>query len=895
MDEQPRDDAQIRERFRSAQLRQPEGVLPSGGPMPANLVNPAVGPAPDTTHLFPHPSGMPIPTPDLDVIPTELKQMFVVETRDDLRDLRQALIQFELTQDMATLRDIGRIAHKIKGAAATLEYSHMAALAHTFEDMLIGISGHGQAPDAHAITLLNRGLAVLEACLEAAAEEIPDDASLASDLAALRDELLLGMSRTDQSAPKDDSATMTAPRLSGDTRPVPVARREKGHRIDRVWEGDTFVRVDTRRLDDLMARVNSLATNRATLARIQEEIERFQSEMDHAIDRLKLASTQVSDLQPMVQALAQSTPAGERPRATSGRLGLFQQFTNSTEPPAPFMQPVAPEPSTTRQHLELERYTELDQALRALAEAVADVTSHSIGLRDVLRRFGQTNDTQQALMAQMQADITAIRLVPLLDLVPRLQLAAKQTANDRQKLIAFTVHGELTQIDRNISEALADPLTQLVRNAIVHGIETPDERREAGKETCGRVWLRAYYVGNEVSIEVGDDGCGINPHMLVASAIAAGMLDPEVARTLLDTEAFDLMFVQGITTLDTAHVAGGRGIGLDDVRTVIERLKGSIQVSSELGRGTIFRIRVPISLSVLKVLHVGVAGGAYAVPFSSVQHSISLSPDELFLAAGGAAPGRHVGRARIDSARLRLSEKEGTQAAAIEMPALSLADLLGYERHFQNPQPALVLDVGHRRVALLVESLGDEHEVVVRALPKHLRRRAVRGGTVTLDGQVLLLLDLPELIAGHLEGNRPLPSPRPAPRFAREPAPRVMVVDDSNSMRAALELMLSRAGYDVQLARDGYEALGLLRESLPQAMILDIEMPRLDGFEVLHVIRRTPAFAGLRVAMLTTKSGERHRAHATALGADAYLTKPCPDNVLLDTLGRLISMTNADS
>jgi chemosensory pili system protein ChpA (sensor histidine kinase/response regulator) len=544
----------------------------------------------------------------------------------------------------------------------------------------------------------------------------------------------------------------------------------------------------------------------------------------------------------------------------------------------------------------LERYSAFDQALRALAEAVNDLLSNSAGLRGTLQRFTKATEAQEALMGQMQQDVTAIRLVPLQDLVPKLTFAVRQIAQDQGKPISFVVQGEMIQIDRDISEALTDPLMQLLRNAIVHGIEPTEERVVNGKPAQGSVWLHAYYAGNEVTIEVGDDGCGINPNLLVAAAIAAGYLDATAGRMLSEAEALDLMFVQGISTIEEAHVAGGRGIGLDEVRTVLRRLKGSILVRSELGRGTVFRIRVPISLSVQKVLRIAVAGGSYAVPFSSVQQTLALKGAEILSAtpAGfdGSArqSGSHIAR-RVRLATTASSAPtagDPSQSHVLEIPALAIAETLGYQFHPRDPQPALVVRIGQQQVALLVDAIQDEHEVVVRALPKHLRRLALRGATVALNGQVLLLLDLPELVTGVIEGKRSLPAPRPAPRIAQTPAPRIMVVDDSISMRSALELMLTRAGYEVQLARDGFEALELLIQDLPHAMILDIEMPRLDGFELLKVLRSTPQFAGVRVAMLTTRASEPHRAHAEALGADAYLIKPCPDTVLLNTLRRLL-------
>ncbi|HEX6121594.1 MAG TPA: response regulator, partial [Ktedonobacterales bacterium] len=885
---------------------------------------PSGRPRPDATSAqdhgeTPHDSAIIASGTDLNEIPAELKHMFVIETRDDVRDLRRSLIELEERDHQpAILHDMGRIAHKIKGAAATMEFGVIAELAHTFEDMLLALLSTAEASSERVITLLNQALNMLEGSLEPGATDGPAGAELLTEAAALRDHLrallpdpsrrvgdasLASAPTPPMARPPEEASELVSHALE-DTLPLSVLDVEAIRRPARRLDGESHLRVDVRRLDDLMARVSALATNRASLAQVRDEIGRFQAEMDHAITRLRRASAQVNEVQPLVQALAERPASGngESDPYASAQAQLFHRISGP-QASTPLGRPFERDGTFAQADLTLERYSEFDQALRALAEAVTDLISNSSGLRGTLQRFTQANEAQEALMGQMQQDITAIRLVPLQDLVPRLTFAARQIAHDQGKPISFVVRGEMTQIDRDISEALTDPLMQLLRNAIVHGIEAPEERAESGKPAQGAIWLHAYYVGNEVTIEVGDDGCGINPNLLVAAAIAAGYLDAAAGQLLSEAEALDLMFVPGISTIEEAHVAGGRGIGLDEVRTVLRRLKGFIQVRSELGRGTVFRIRVPISLSVQKVLHIAAAGGNYAVPFSSVQRTLSLNATELITASAPDAV-RSASQSRARTIRrvrlLSAASTPQTPGAApeqqiTEMPAFAIAETLGYEFHPREPQPALVVRVGQQRVALLVDDVHGEHEVVIRALPKHLCRFAVRGATVTLSGQVLLLLDLPELVTGMIEGKRSLPAPRPLPRIARTPAPRIMVVDDSISMRSALELILTRAGHAVQLARDGFEALELLLQSLPRVMILDIEMPRLDGFELLRVLRSTPQFAGVRVAMLTTRASPRHRAYAEALGADAYLIKPCPDQLLLDTIRRLLEIDASSS
>ena len=430
--------------------------------------------------------------------------------------------------------------------------------------------------------------------------------------------------------------------------------------------------------------------------------------------------------------------------------------------------------------LELERFTELDQALRQLTEVVADTAAAAKFIRSVLTRLDQIGDEQAAITHDIQRDVIQIRLVRLEDLMPRMQLEARRLATTLGKRVVFTVRGEMTEIDRNISEALAEPLIQLVRNALVHGIESRDERLEQGKPESGNVWIHAYYVGSEVVIEVGDDGRGVNPYRLAAAAVAMGLLSADSARDIPLSEALDMMFLPGITTFHEAQMVAGRGIGLDEVRTAIRRLKGTIAVRSDVGKGSVFRIRVPISLSIVRALSVQIAGQPFAVPFSSVLQMTSVAQSDLVPLSqtdvNQSGPtefegGTHRPRIRVRAAVASTFDIDKSPAETTrdtgpdeidyeDIPALRLADLLGFEASIPTNQLALIVEVGRRRAALLVDQVAADEEVVVQTLPPHLRRRSIRGATVTPDGVVQLLLDLPELLQGTFDGHESIPPVR---------------------------------------------------------------------------------------------------------------------------------------
>lgn len=831
---------------------------------------------------------------ELDFIPPEMKQLFLVETSDDVQDLRLALLRYEQRpDDSSALATMGRIAHKIKGAAATLGFETLAGVLHSFEDVIKALQTRRVGAGAESSEALVREMALVQAALDAARSEAPENAFLVAEAHWVYEALL-------PETPSDAGNMESVPDRQPVSSDVPLLADSSESPMASAGESESYLRVDVRRLDELMRHISALAVNRAALTQTREEATRLQAEMDQAIRQLNELSGQFTDLQPMLRAPARgdgfTDGSMRRAEASGSRFRFFGRGEATHSGHTDSYTAGANGGKQTWDALELEQFTEFDHALRKLNEVVADVDTTGRQLRALLLRFAQLSEEQSALATRMQRDVMHVRLVPLKSIVPRLELETLRLGSLTGKTVAFSVRGEMTEIDRNISEALAGPLLQLVRNAVVHGIEPPEERRELGKPEVGQVWIHAYHVGSEVIIEVGDDGSGINPHRLTASAVMAGALHPEAARAVSPAEALDLMFLPGVTTFEAAQAVGGRGIGLDDVRTTIQALKGTIAVRSEPGQGAVFRIRVPISLSIVHVLRVDAADQQYAVPFSSVQRTLSLMASELLVSvpssqdtsgAPAPEPQRRIRIERMDGAPVvgELPEDQRYE----EIPVFALAELLGMEHIPREPQMALVIEIERRRVALLVDDVHEDQEVVVQALPSHLRRRVLRGASVTPGGQLLLLLDLPELIAGVLNGTQARVELRPRPIRPAALAPRVLVVDDSVSIRRAVEHTLRRGGFEVDVARDGIEALEVMLTSRPRVLVLDIEMPRLDGFELLSIVRESPRFAGVRVAMLTSRAADKHKEHAHRLGVEAYLVKPCPQETLIETVRALLA------
>jgi chemosensory pili system protein ChpA (sensor histidine kinase/response regulator) len=636
--------------------------------------------------------------------------------------------------------------------------------------------------------------------------------------------------------------------------------------LARVVAGEGLLRVDVRRVDALLNRVSALAINRAEQAQARHAALESQADLERTLSRLTQFSLALADQRPSVApstgGLVSGRPLPDEtlPDTSSGHLmARLLRGTRRSEP-APAAAGAPEEPAWDR--LELERFSEYDQLLRGVSEALGDMGASLANLRASMRRIEHLSHAQEALAAGIHQAVTEVRLVPLSEPLLLLQRAVRTLASETGKQVAFSVRGETTEIDRDVSEALAGALMQLVRNAVVHGIEPPEERVARGKPPEGKIWIHAHYTGDEANIQVGDDGHGINPDQVMASALANGVIDAASAASLSPEDALNLIFEHGITTVENPTAIAGHGIGGDEVAQTLARLRGSIRVRSTMGEGTTFYIRVPISLSIVRALHVRVAGQGYAIPFAAVAQSVlvpSAGPD------GRPGP-------------LRLAQGD----RQVEVPLFSLAELLGYADEPSAQATALVVELGRLNAALIVDAVVGDTEVVVRSLPRHLRRRVVRGASVSPDGDVLLLLDLPQLVGPALKRGQANP-PNPARRLTPAPSgrPRILVADDSVTIRRAVEAVLTREGYEVRTAPDGMAALQMLLNDPPALIVLDIEMPRLDGFELLTILRTHPEYAEVRVIMLTTRAAEKHRQYAESLGAHEFLVKPVPNDVLL--------------
>jgi chemosensory pili system protein ChpA (sensor histidine kinase/response regulator) len=522
--------------------------------------------------------------------------------------------------------------------------------------------------------------------------------------------------------------------------------------------------------------------------------------------------------------------------------------------------------------LELDRYSALQQFSRALAETSGDVASIQ-GLLETLTREAQNLLTQQArVITELQNSLMRTRMVPFQRHVQRLTRLVRQAANDTGKRAELAVQGAAAELDRQMLERMVAPLEHMLRNSVVHGIEVPERRAALGKPDVGRISISLERDGAEIVIVVADDGAGINVKLIREKAIALGLADAHAKIT--DEEAMQLILEPGFSTAGHVTQAAGRGVGMDVVATEVKKLGGGLFIDSTYGKGTRFTIRLPFTLAISQALIVRVAEETYALPLATVEGVVRLPRNIVTRHLGKDAPMFEYGGQKYRFQHLGAFVGLGT--ARLPETDASMAVVL--------------IRAGELSTALVTDELVGSREIVVKSLgPQISAIRGIAGATILGDGRIVLILDMGSLVRSEWRA-------RPTETIVFDQRDRrtfALVVDDSITVRRVTQRLLERNGMRVLTAKDGVDAVSLLQEHLPDIILLDIEMPRMDGYEVAAHVRNDPRLKQIPIVMITSRVSEKHRARAIELGVDDYLGKPYQESQLLDAIEPLVNRRRA--
>ncbi len=831
----------------------------------------------------------------------EAAELFRLEAEEHLKAISTNLAGLEnAPDDRDLIQGIRRPIHTLKGAAGMMGFRTIADLCHISEDLLDSVMEGAIAISPNVLSLILDTTEALDVLISGKESEQHNDEAIQS--LRVRYVELLGEHHTPAGEEEldteieeaNDVAIIEAPSVSG----VVTAAQAAEASVQRSAGANLSVRVSLQKLDELVNLFGELLVNRSILE------ERIQRLMRLVAD----ASVSSARLRDVGQKLESRFEAATLPSGRSVQVMPGQGSQNLALPAnSNGKHTNGPSHLADFDELELDRYTEFHQLARGLSEGISDMTTLSNEMETAIRECEGVFGRENRLSTTFQDRLMKARLVPLSTMIPRLYRTARAVALKQQKDFNFVVEGQETEVDRTVIEEIAGPLLHLMRNAVNHAIETPEIRLEKGKSPAGQIKLSAAYEGNQVVITVRDDGTGIDPERIRQSAISRGLIRPD--QVLSDNEIIDLIFRPGFSTAAVLSEESGRGVGLDVVRDSVSRLRGMLEVEFMPGQGTAFTMKFPTSLAIQSAMMVQVKDQQFALPTVMVE------------AIG-----------RLDNFKRSMF---GGQPAIIVQnetyPITLLAHLLGTPVGIVDEKaPLLLVNTGGQRVALLVDVVKGKMDVVMKNLGPHLRQvRGIAGGTVLGNGRVVLILELIELLSAarsrakaesasipmpaHLENLAIPPQQSAAPARTNvevsttladrrsmiisappvtaaesEHGKYVLVVDDSPSVRRVVSNMLKQHGWEVQVARDGGEALEMVTREVPAAVLLDIEMPRMDGYELIATIRAQEQYRQLPLVVLTSRAASKHQQRAIQLGANAYVVKPYQDEELINLLNTLV-------
>lgn len=642
--------------------------------------------------------------------------------------------------------------------------------------------------------------------------------------------------------------------------------KSRGSRAGR--RGGSFeqtMRVPIKQLDTLSNLVGELVVSRNRLEQDQERLRQFLDNLLHQVQQLGDVGQRMQDLyERTLLEMALLSSRQHRSRATTSdshdRGGDFEA-------------------------LEMDRFTEFHTQAQDIIELIVRVRESASDIDFLVTENDQVTRQLRQTTNQLQGGLTQSRMVPFTQIADRLPRGVRDNAIKLGKQVELLIEGRDTLIDKMILEHLNDPMTHLVNNAVAHGIETPADRQRKGKSSVGRITISTFHQGNQTIISVSDDGAGIDTNRVKQKALQKKLITPGQAQRMSDLEVYDLLFLPGFSIRDSADDLAGRGVGMDVVKTKLNEIRGTVNTDSTLGKGTTFTIRLPLTLSISKALCCSCDRASIAFPMDGVADVLdTFSPQRLITDEKG---------------QRFLPWRDQT------VPFQRLSELYKYnrtQRGYGGPATddetisVVVLRSAGTYLAVQVDRAIGEQEIVIKQLsgpiPKPI---GVAGATVMGDGRIVPIADVLELIELSLGRVRRETSTlwdgstSEIPVLVEKNEQTVLIIDDSITVRELLSMTFKKAGYRVEQARDGQEAWDKLRAGVPCDLVFcDMEMPRMNGMELLSRMHKDSHLSELPIAMLTSRTAERHKQMAIGLGARGYFTKPYLEEVLLDAAQRLL-------
>ncbi|HHK2783100.1 TPA: Hpt domain-containing protein [Pseudomonas aeruginosa] len=799
---------------------------------------------------------------------SEILDIFLEEADDLLENLELALGRWDGGNgDAQPLDDLLRILHTLKGGARLAGQTELGNLAHDLEQHLTDAQLQG-APWPDSLLLdAQSGLEGLQRQVDLLRERLAEDDEAgerpepaqalvqADDTDRAVASALAELTRLAPAAGAIMAAEAAPPAAPATTLPFVRKAQEAAQEAASRRAPQELVKVPAELLENLVNLAGETSIFRGRVEQQVSDVGFTLGEMESTIERVR---DQLRRLDTETQAQILS-----RHQADAERAG-YEEF----DP------------------LEMDRYSQLQQLSRALFESASDL----LDLKETLaakNRDAETLLLQQARVnTELQEGLMRTRMVPFDRLVPRLRRIVRQVAGELGKQVEFVVGNADGEMDRTVLERIVAPLEHMLRNAVDHGIESGETRRAAGKPEHGTIRLNIGREGGDILLTLSDDGAGIRLDAVRRKAIERGLMSAD--SDLSDHEVLQFVLESGFSTAEKVTQISGRGVGLDVANSEVKQLGGSVSIQTEPGQGTRFNVRLPFTVSVNRALMVLSGEDLYAVPLNTIEGIVRVSPYEL------EALYDQRGEAGLDTPSF--------EYAGQSYELKYLGELLnnGQEPKLVGqslPLPVILVRSSEHAVAVQVDSLAGSREIVVKSLgPQFAGVAGISGATLLGDGRVVVILDLLATIRSRhallgQESRRErlaLRQEMAASESEQQRPPLVMVVDDSVTVRKVTTRLLERNGMNVLTAKDGVDAIAQLQEHRPDILLLDIEMPRMDGFEVATLVRHDERLGNLPIIMITSRTGEKHRERALGIGVNQYLGKPYQETELLEAIQSLV-------
>jgi len=785
----------------------------------------------------------------------ELLEDFLIEAFEMIEEMDNDLVELENNpDDLELLNKIFRVAHTIKGSGSFLNFDKLTHLTHHMEAVLDKARKGELKITPEIMDVILESIDAMKAILE----YIRDNGNDSSPEVEIEEIV------------KKLDAIANGGKISSDGGNKENEEKEKKEDSDIVIGGKKLDEITPENIDELDLDALTPEELDKILEKIENDINTPVEEDDETVEKVESQEKQEKEEKKEEnESKKESLPTQESSKAIAKeeqKKELKKHIVSTKE------QTIRVDVKRLDQLMNL--IGELVLAKNRLIKIYNDVEERYEGEK-FLEELNQVVSSISIVTTDLQIAVMKTRMLPIGKVFNKFPRLVRDLSRELGKKVRLIIEGEDTELDKSIIEEIGDPLVHMIRNAIDHGIEPPEERKKLGKPEEGTIWLRAYNEGNMIVIEIKDDGRGMDPNKLKQKAIEKGIITPQEAENMSDKEAFMLIFRPGFSTADKVTNISGRGVGMDVVKTNIEKLNGIIEVDSVLGKGTTFKLKIPLTLAIIQALLVASQEDLFAVPLSNVIETVRIVEEDIYTIEGKSV--------------LKLRDEV--------LPLVNMADIFEIEKVLipEKYLYVVILGLGASKIGLIVDRFIGQEEIVIKSLGEFLKGLpGIAGATIRGDGRVTLIVDVASLMKLAKEThNKKLvtDSLKEAKKKKEKPSDyNVLIVDDSAMDRKIMRQAIEPLGVNIIEAKDGVEALNLLKQNDIDAMLIDIEMPRMDGYTLAQEIRKYNKYRKLPLIAVTSRATKADRVRGVEVGMNEYITKPYTKEYLQNVIRRNLKL-----